>query len=331
MRAFTTYLRTHYIHQSGDGNEWGLFGNGLFPSMGIDEVYQPFEGLATANVDELRSHGPYDLAFFMPYLDVPAWIREVVGPNCPIICWIADDVWRFDFTREIIAARAADHFITTAESALPRYFLEGVKADRVTLSTFGTRADWWPRLVTRPETPEAKAVCTGLLYGDRMARLQAIADAADESGNVAVDVWDTQRDVLPLAAYHQQMADAAFTLALTKSSHGLRQMKARLFEPQIHGSILVTEDTPRLSDYWTAGEDCIVFATPQEAQEQMRYLLAHPAAYQEMSQKAYRRVLAEHSYQARFGEVLDTLGLPYTMPDFSALADVSHDDEVVSL
>ena len=65
------------------------------------------------------------------------------------------------------------------------------------------------------------------------------------------------------------MAGSQFTLCLTESSHGVRQHKARLFEPQLFGSVLVTEPVPRLDAYWEPGQDCLVFNSPADAAEQM--------------------------------------------------------------
>lgn len=322
-RILRTHLVHHYVHGRGESNEHGLFGNGLFPSMGWDEVFQSFESLGSPLCfDKTREHGPYDAAFFMPYQTPPLWIREVVGPDAPIICWVADDVWRFDFTRALIAAGAADHYITTAPEALLKYDAAGMR-EHVTLSAFGTRPDWWPRLVTRAETAKAEATFTGLMYGDRLARLQAIAGA----GEIPVDAYDTQGDVIPLADYHQHMADSAFTLCLTASSHGPPQMKARLFEPQIHGSVLVTEPLAELADYWEPDVECLVFTSPKEAQAKMTAILNDAAAYQDIAERAFRRAITEHSYQARFAAVFDQLGLSYTMPDFRSLLPLS--DEAV--
>lgn len=317
-RILTAYLRTHYVHGTGDSNEWGLFGNGLWSSMGWDEVYQPFE--IAPDIAALREQGPYDAAFYMPYLEAPLWIRDVVGSGAPIIAWIPDDAWRFEsFTRTLIEKGAADHYITTAEEALSRYVALGME-DHVTVSGYGTRPDWWPTLVQRRETAEAKASFVGLCYGDRMRRLQDIANAAEpETMLMPLDVHDTHASVLPLAAYHQHMADSAFTLALTSSSHGQPQAKARLWEPQLHGSILVTEPAPLLADYWTPDVDCLVFTTPAEAQAKMFSLMADPEAYQAMAQRAYVRACLSNSFQARFVTVFDRLGLWSVLPDFSAL------------
>lgn len=320
-RILTTYTRTWYARGISDSNEFGFFGEGLFASMGWDEYFVPYEvALDPAVQDAARQAGPYDAAFTMPFERVETWMRDVVGKDVPIICWMPDDTWRFDFSRQWIEAGAVDHIITTEGAALERYRAIGIDRDvLITLSSFGCRPDLWPRLVgTPPPEVSPSAGFCGFLHGARMDRLQAIANA----GPVEVDVHSVTGDgPLRLADYHRHLASHAFALCLTASSHGAPQMKARLFEPQMYGTILLTEPVPRLHEYWTPCVDVIVFHTPEEAQAHMAALLADPPLMEAIADAAYARVVRDHSYQMRFSEVFNAMGLPYTMPDFNVAVD----------
>ncbi len=319
-RILTTYTRTWYGRGVSDSNEWGFFSSGLFASMGWDEYFVPYEtALDPAVQDAARQAGPYDAVFTMPFERIETWLRPLVGPSTPIIVWMPDDTWRFDFSRQWIEAGVADHIITTEGAALERYRSIGIDRDvLITLSSFGCRPDLWPRLVGPPPPATPTAGFCGFLHGARGASLQAIADA----GPIPIDVHSvTESRPLPLADYHRHLASHAFALCLTASSHGPPQMKARLFEPQLYGTILLTEPVPRLHEYWTPCVDCIVFHSPAEAQSHMKALLDDPDLMEAIADAAYARVIREHPYQMRFAEVFNAMGLPYQMPDFSAAVD----------
>ena len=311
-RILTTYLRTYYGEGHGDSNEWGFFSQGLFASLGWDEVYLPFEaGHSHEVLDDIRHQGSYDAAFFMPYQEPPIWLRDVC--DGPIICWIPDDSWRFDFTRQLIDSRSCDWFITTYEPALSWY--DSLDWKQVIYSTYGCRPDLW-RVKTYKEPSPTAGFC-GFLHGERLNRLQAIANA----GAIPIDVHDCRSELLSLQDFHSFIQRHVFNLVLTEASaRGPRQMKGRMFEPQIHGSVLVTEPAEGLDRWFTPGEDCVVFTTPAEAQAKMQALLSRPQMLEAMADLAFNRAVRNHTYQHRFRQIFETIGLPVpAFPDFERI------------
>ena len=80
----------------------------------------------------------------------------------------------------------------------------------------------------------------------------------------------------------------------------------RTFEAAMAGAVqLVFVESLEIVDYFTPGEEILLFDTPAEAAELLRDLRREPARAARIGAAAQRRALAEHSYAHRARQLLD--------------------------
>lgn len=289
-RILTIYLDTWYGTGTGVSSERMQFGDGLFDQLGFDEDHIALEGFSGPFPD-----GRYDAVFTVPYQKV----FDLAFFGRPVIAWMSDCVWRQDFGKQW--ADVADLIVTTDPVAAVRYGEKGM------LSNWACRPEWLRYAPTA--LPGLTVSFHGQLYGARRDRLAALEAALYP---ITLHASDTGEGYLPPLDYFGGMAKSAFSLCLTESSHGVRQMKSRLFEPQLFGSILVTEPVDGLDAFWEPGRECVVFQSPAECVERITALAGSFAERTAMAERARRRLMAEHTYQKRFAAVFDRLGIPVT-------------------
>lgn len=84
-----------------------------------------------------------------------------------------------------------------------------------------------------------------------------------------------------------------------------RQIKARVFEVPAAGGCLLTEYADYLEDYFVLGSEIEIFCDIDELVGKLRYLLTHHDQRNAMAWAGYRRTITQHTYEARFRELLE--------------------------
>lgn len=307
MRVLTLWYDTWYgWKKREESSDTTFFGRGLFEQLGCQETHLSLEMVRDNLKDTIaaiRAGGPYDMTFVAPQHEILFWLRDVV--DGPVVAWMADDTWRHcDFGKRWV--HACDLIATTEEGAHADYQRAGFKS---VLTNWACRPEWeeYGKGVDRLPV----AAFHGLLHGKRKDKLSAL----QSSGSVALvqGTWAAENGDIELLSerdYHRAIASSAFSIALTESSVGGKpQMKGRLFEPQVHGTILVTEPCPRLEEYWEPGAECVVFDDPAVAQNAMSELLADLPRLELMREAAKKRALGEHTYAHRMRDIFSALDL----------------------
>jgi spore maturation protein CgeB len=87
------------------------------------------------------------------------------------------------------------------------------------------------------------------------------------------------------------------------------QIKGRVFEIPGAGGFLLTEGAERLEEYFQPGKEVVIFRTPDEMVEQVRYYLEHPVERERIRAAGYARALREHSYVQRFLDIFTRMGV----------------------
>lgn len=87
------------------------------------------------------------------------------------------------------------------------------------------------------------------------------------------------------------------------------QMKGRNFEIPACGSFCLTEYADGLTKYYEIGKEIECFSRPQEAVEKIRYYLAHDQEREEIARAGYECTLRDHTYEKRFQEIFQIIGL----------------------
>lgn len=87
------------------------------------------------------------------------------------------------------------------------------------------------------------------------------------------------------------------------------QIKGRNFEIPGCGSFCLTEYAEDLERYYEIGREIECFSRPDEAVEKIRYYLAHEKEREEIAKAGYERTLRDHTYEKRFQEIFQGIGL----------------------
>lgn len=264
-----------------------------------------------------------DLAFFCLFTD-QLDARTVEGVRreggCPTVNWFADDHWRFeDFTRHI--APAFDLAVTTDESSLPKYAAHGI--DRVKLSQWACNRYAYSKVT---DGIEHDVTFVGQPHGTRPAIIERLRAAGHE-----VECWGHGWPAGRLE--HEEMvhvfSSSRINLNLSNSStppdtprvrvgrmlgrgpRGPRraQIKGRDFEVPGCGGFLLTERVPHLERYFELGKEIATYDGEDDLVEQLAYWLSDEEQRAAVAEAGYRRVIAEHTYDHRFSEIFEAMGL----------------------
>lgn len=90
-----------------------------------------------------------------------------------------------------------------------------------------------------------------------------------------------------------------------------KQMKGavnqRVFDVPATASFCLTDWREQIENLFAVGKEVVCYHSPEEAEELIRYYLAHPAAREKVAHAARRRVLAEHTYDHRIRTLITTM------------------------
>ncbi|MCC6903558.1 MAG: glycosyltransferase family 1 protein, partial [Polyangiaceae bacterium] len=89
----------------------------------------------------------------------------------------------------------------------------------------------------------------------------------------------------------------------------LTHLRLREFEAPMSGALYLTEKQDELAEYFRIGEEVLCYEDRDDLLEQARYYLAHPEQAERVRRAGYLRALREHTWQHRFLELFDVLGL----------------------
>lgn len=243
-----------------------------------------------------------------------------------LVNWGTDDSWKYDqFSRFV--APAFDLWVTTSYAAWQAAQRDG--HGNFVLSQ-------WAASAGRLAEPLPARDCSypvsfiGSAYGNRPQWVAGLKKRGIEvacfghgwpSGPVEAD--DIPR-IVRESAVSLNFGDSGVQF------HGLRpyrsrQIKARVFEVPGAGGCLLTEPAEHLEDYYGLGSEIEVFRDIDELTGKLRHLLARPEHRDAMAWAGYRRTQAEHTYEARFREVLARLpkreiAAPIDLSAFDAIA-----------
>jgi spore maturation protein CgeB len=262
-----------------------------------------------------------DLSFFVLFEDQidPETIRGVSDAGGPAVNWFADDHWRFDrFTRHF--APAFDWSITTDRDSLPKY--DAIGYDRAILSQWACNRYAYDRTA---DELAYDVTFIGQSYGDRPATVERLrAEGIDvrcwgfgwPEGRIEHDemvrVFGASRINLNLSSAFSPRE--RLPMRLVRRFMGTKrvrqsQIKGRTFEVPGSGGFLLTDHVAYLEDYLTPGKEIGVFESPEDLVTQVRWWLEHADERSEAAEAGYRRVRAEHTYDDRFAEIFERIGV----------------------
>lgn len=114
-----------------------------------------------------------------------------------------------------------------------------------------------------------------------------------------------------IRAYSQSRLTLGFATAgdSHRGPRRLTHLRLREFEAPMSGALYLTEHQEELAEYFTPGTEVLTYVGRDDLLETARYYLAHPEQAERVRRAGRHRALREHTWQHRFRELFELLGL----------------------
>ncbi len=256
-----------------------------------------------------------DLVMFFPFRDdVRPETLEAIKRDTTTLAFFSDDQWRFEDYSSRYATRYS-YVVTTEPRALAPYRA---------LGGHPILSQWAGRLIGEPRPPlddeaafryDVSFVGGWNHYRGWLVRWLARRGVRVEcfgalwpNGRVGYEemeeIFRTSR--LNLNVSNSRQLDVRYLLSGPRNLYNnlrtaktAEQVKARHFEIAMAGGCQLSNYAVGLEDWLSIGDEIAVYASPEDCLHQIERLLADPERRHAMAQGAWRRSLAEHTYEQR--------------------------------
>ncbi|MHB1143147.1 MAG: CgeB family protein [Sulfuricaulis sp.] len=269
-------------------------------------------GFAGLNLDFLKTverENP-DLIFCV-LMHYELWLEtlEIVRRRCRavLVNWSTDDSWKYpQFSRFV--APSFDVYATTYPEALQKSMNDGLSHFLLTQWAANAEKLQEPLPADRCRYPVS---FVGSAYGNRPRWIAQLAKRGIEVAcfghgwpNGPVSAVEVPR-IIRESAISLNFGDSGIVMDgwIPRRS---RQIKARIFEVPGAGGFLLTENADHLGDFYTPGKEIAVFDGIDDLTGKIRHFLAHPGERDRMAGAGHARTRAEHTYDRRFKDLLET-------------------------
>jgi spore maturation protein CgeB len=270
--------------------------------------YPDFADLNRRLLDRVIAFKP-DLVFCV-LMNYEIWSEtlDIIREKSPaiVVNWGTDDSWKYNQVSRFLIPHL-DFHVTTDKNSAVRAADAGF--GNVVLSQWAAS-----REQLREPLPSSQCVhdvsFVGNLYGDRRAWIEGL-----RVRGIKIATFGHGSDGGVVAASDIPEIYRKSRLSLNFSDSGLhltgvllrrsRQIKARVFEVPGAGGALLTQTVNGLSDYFRLGEEIDTFDRLDDLAAKITAYLSDPTARDRMATAGHRRVVAEHTYDRRFRNLLD--------------------------
>lgn len=143
------------------------------------------------------------------------------------------------------------------------------------------------------------------LYSERVEALQAIADFEPALYSVH-EIPPQLRPLYRGSALGRTMLQVLSSAKITLNMHGNFMRyggNMRLFEASAVATLQITDDRPGVHEWFTEGENIVVFRDHDDLREKIAHYLAHDDERHRLAQAAREHVLAHHTYAQRLDQL----------------------------
>lgn len=279
--------------------------------------------------------GRYDAVFIATHEDeFDCETLAEAQQYCPVIAWNSDDEWRWEgYSRE----RAG--WYTSMVTNSPAVYQANRHAYPNLLHAQWACTGFWDGRATAKDIDFS---FVGQVYGARAGQIRWLTRHAGlqafgkGSGNIAASLrqinsrrYQLQTALLRVlaGALLPELIDELSTIDFAQvnqlwnrsrisftpldSSQGqVRQIKSRVFDMGLSGTLMLAQRTPALDQYYEPGVEYIPFETLEECAELARFYLRNEAARAKIAAAYAQRTVAEHLWRHRIEHVLNEAGVP---------------------
>lgn len=311
------------------------------PEASRELVRQVRQAHADASVDLLFS-------YFSSSCVTPEAIRDVRALGIPTVNWYCNASYQFHLVEEIAPAydaclvperyrlddyrRAGANPIYCQEAANPVFYKPRPLPRDLDVVFVGARYGDRPHLVQRllgagldvrvfgpgwapePFRSRVRRLTPRRLVGWPPARLRHRAPTRlavpgpgirlPAYGGVIAD------EELPVVYSRAKIALGFSAVGNTHASQErLTQIRLRDFEAPMSGAFYLVEHMPELAEFFEIGREVMTYRNADELVDKCRYFLAHEDERERIRLAGYERALRDHTWQRRFTDVFQRLGL----------------------
>lgn len=247
-----------------------------------------------------------DVIFFV-FFTYEIWLEtlDLIRRRCPafLIDWGTDDSWKYEQSSRFIAPHVDAHATTDVGAY--------AKAARDGVGNFV--ASQWAADAGKLREPLPAKDCrytvsfVGTAYGKRQGIVHTLAE---KGVDVTCFGHGWPNGAVPAEEIPGIIRESVISLNFADSSvHGLpprrhRQIKARTFEVPGAGGFLLTENVGGLSTFYVPDEEVVTFDGVEDLAQKIGHFLKHPLERDCIARAGYERTRREHTYDARFRELL---------------------------
>lgn len=248
----------------------------------------------------------------------PEAIRDA-GRFAPIIAWNSDDDWQW----EHYTSRLAPYFTFMITTYPAIYEANHHRVPNLLLSQWGC----YEPLARFDQPKDLSFTFLGRIYGRRYhdcrflrkeAGLQVLGSG---SRLIALGIPPFRGCGRIPGLMGPPVADYADANALWNRSRvsftplgssldpNILQLKGRVFQMGLSGTLMLCDRHPELSRYYEPDKEFISFDGLQDCAEKVRYFLAHEDARARIARAYHDRTRAEHLWQHRFLQIFRDVGV----------------------
>ncbi len=300
----------------GDGYEYANF-LPAFAALGHDielfdsfdrRGYPDFADLNQRLLDRVLAFKPEVIFCVLMNYEIWSETLDIIREKSPaiVVNWGTDDSWKYNQVSRFLIPHLDFHVTTDTNTAV-----------RAASAGFGNVvSSQWAASRTQLLEPLPSSQCVhdvsfvGNLYGDRRAWIEGL-----RARGLKVATFGHGSDGGVVAASDIPEIYRKSRLSLNFSDSGLhltgvrlkrsRQIKARVFEVPGAGGVLLTQAAEGMSDYFRVGEEIDTFDRVDDLAAKITAYLSNPTSRDRMATAGHRRVVAEHTYDRRFRNLLD--------------------------
>ena len=235
---------------------------------------------------------------FFPYEPWEAVTKETESGRTKTFNWFCDDTWRFDNW----SSGVCNNF-TVCSTPEAKYIqkYKDIGYDNIILGAWHANLDLYP-----PQGTYQKTIDVSFCGAPNVQRQQMMFYLKEQGIDVTYFYGSTNEEIL----YVHAISKIGLNFSRNANDRGevKTQMKSRMFEVPAAGTLLITEYTPGLEEYFKINEEIVCFGdNPMEMKEKIEFFLENPKYTMQVATAGYNRIVKEHQSHIRLSKVLEEI------------------------
>jgi spore maturation protein CgeB len=241
-----------------------------------------------------------DILFYLHYHD---WISHELltefSNELPLktVIWLTDDHVDYEYERPVW--ELFNIIVTTDRPGYERRKAEGFD---VFLSQWACNHNLYRKM----NLPKVYDVCfVGRCYGGRKDFVETLKRKGISIAAFGIGWENSQRisqsDLVKIFNQSKIILDISFS---AKDSTALT-VKGRVFEAAGCGSLLLTQHTKGITEFFIPNEEVVTYQDVNDAAEKIKYYLANEDERERIAKRGYERVLKDHTWEKRLLDIFN--------------------------